>query len=116
MTDLQEKRLFERYSLHRGSVANINGKKAYSTVTNISEMGLAFVCALKVQHGVQIELALEFKEGNATNTFSVIVEVVRCLQEDFEYSIGVIVKTITQEFKTLLEQIKFSREKYVMMI
>jgi|GEM_PF-4414466 len=112
MSTSNEKRQSQRYVLHRGSVASINGTQTYSTVIDISENGLAFICAPELQHGDKIEIALELKEEGNTKTFSVIVEVVRCLQEDFEYQIGAIVKTITHEFKTLVEQIKRARMNY----
>lgn len=112
MNHIKEKRESERFALHRGSVACINGKQAYSTVTDISENGLAFICSPMLNHGDQVEIALELKEGSQTKTFHVIVEVVRCIQEDFEHYIGAVVKTITHEFKTLVEQIKLSRNKY----
>ncbi|MBN2865784.1 MAG: PilZ domain-containing protein [Thiotrichales bacterium] len=116
MTNLQEKRQCKRYKLHRGSVACINGMQTYSTLTDISETGLAFICSPQLQHGENVEIALELKDGDKTKTFYVMVEVVRCFKDDFEHRIGAIVKTITHEFKTFLEQIKNSREKYGMAI
>jgi len=113
MSTSHEKRQCQRYALHRGSVASINGTQTYSTVIDISENGLAFICAPELQHGDKVELALELKEEGNTKTFSVIVEVVRCLQEDFEYHIGAIVKTITHDFITLVEQIKQARMNYL---
>ena len=112
MSTEQEKRQSERFTVHRGSVACINGQQAYSTLTDISESGVAFICSPHLQHGDQVKMALELKEGDQVKTFHVIVEVVRCIQEEFEHYVGAIVKTVTDEFKTLVEQVKFSRSKY----
>ena len=112
MTVSHEKRQCERFAVHRGSVANINGHQSYSTITDISATGIAFICSPELHNGDTIDLALELNQGNETKTIHVIVEIVRCLKDDFEFHAGAIIKTITHEFKELLEQIQRSREKY----
>ncbi len=109
-----EKRRAERYAVHRGSVANINGQEAYSTITDVSETGIGFICSPQLHNGDKVDLALEYKMGNTTKVFHVIVEVVRYLKEDFEYYAGAVVKTMTEEFKQYLEQIKLSRQRLAM--
>ena len=114
MTNFDEKRMFKRYPTHRGAVANIDGNIAYSTVTNIPETGLEFLCAHQVRHSQQIELTLNFDENNFANKFCLIVEIVRCLQNQFEYSVGVIIRSVSQEFEAMLEQLIIHRKKYEM--
>ena len=112
MTTEYEKRQYERYPVHRGSVANVNGQHLYSTITDISATGISFICAPELRHGDKVDLTLELNQGQETKTFHVIVEVVRCLKEDFEHHAGAIVKTITEEFRELVEQVQQSRLKF----
>jgi len=104
-----EKRQFERFPVHRGSVANINGQHLYSTITDISETGLSFICAPELQHGDKVDLTLEIRQDQETKTIHILVEVVRCLKDDFEHYVGATVKIITEEFKALVQQIQQSR-------
>jgi len=107
----QEQREHERFATYCGSVVNIHGKHAYSTITNVSEEGIAFICAPELLRGDQVEVSFDLQQGTQKTTFSIVVEIVRCVKEDFEYFVGAKVQQMTNEFHAFVEQTKHAFHK-----
>ncbi|MEA3406429.1 MAG: PilZ domain-containing protein [Pseudomonadota bacterium] len=103
-----EQREHQRFTTYCGSVVNIHGKHAYSTITNVSEEGIAFICAPELLCGDKVEVSFDLQQGTKKSTFSVIVEIVRCVKNDFEYFVGAKIQQMTNEFHTFVEQTKNS--------
>ncbi|HHS99579.1 MAG TPA: PilZ domain-containing protein [Thiomicrospira sp.] len=108
-----EQREHERFATYCGSVVNIHGKHAYSTITNVSNEGIAFICSPELLCGDKVEVSFDLQQGTKKSTYSIIVEIVRCVKDDFEYFVGAKVQQVTNEFQKFVEQAKHAFHKPV---